>query len=315
MSQHHGARPDISVIIPSYNCGDLVGLAVESAYAFSSRSLEVIVVDDGSTDNSRDILTQLRNRYPELNVIHQTNGGLSNARNSGIRRAMGRFVVLLDADDQLLPMGGLSELDTNVDMVRMGVEEVGMDGVVSLHVEPLNQLAGPDYLAMHFKDDSFYPPSWAYIYRLDWLRSRALAFVDGLIHEDTLFTVEALLCCERLLVVETLGYRYFRRAGSITKNVSYGHMRKRVDSLSRICIQLTAHSHAHPRIDLGWWTLNMIDYAATLAKQTRSRRLRWTVLQMEVRYFMVNKVWRPWRTRDAIRFRLRKRFEDWLFLT
>ena len=127
------ARPDLSIIIPSYNCADLVGHAIESAYAFTERPHEVIVVDDGSTDTSGEVLAVLAKRFPELHVIRQANGGLSNARNAGIRHARGHYIVLLDADDQLMPAKDLQELDIGADMVRIGIEEVGMDGAVLLH--------------------------------------------------------------------------------------------------------------------------------------------------------------------------------------
>jgi glycosyltransferase involved in cell wall biosynthesis len=92
--------PLVSIIIPTYNYGHLVGQAVESALAQTYSQIEVIVVDDGSTDNTAE---QLRPYGSRIRVISQANQGLSAARNTGIREARGEWVALLDSDDAFHP--------------------------------------------------------------------------------------------------------------------------------------------------------------------------------------------------------------------
>lgn len=305
--------PALSIVIPSYNCADLVSRAVESAYAFSEHTVEVIVVDDGSTDATTDVLAALLVDFPALRVIRQANGGLSSARNTGIYSATGRYVVLLDADDELLPVGRFTEINHGADMVRLGVEEVEIDGVKLLHVEPSTQSTGLEYLAICLKEKRFYTPSWAYAYRLDWLRTERLAFVHGLIHEDNLFTVEALLVCHSFIATPTLAYRYIRRPGTITTGTDNARILKRVDSLAEISRRLTAYANHFPEADIGWWALNAIDYAAVLAKQTNVRAARWKVLLMDFRFFMQYQIWGQHRRRRDVRYRLRQRLEQmWL---
>ncbi len=89
-------RPLISIIIPTFNHGRLVAGAVESALSQTYPRKEVIVVDDGSRDNTRDALEPLRDR---IRYVYQENRGLSAARNTGIREAKGEYVAILDADD------------------------------------------------------------------------------------------------------------------------------------------------------------------------------------------------------------------------
>ncbi len=86
----------VSVIIPSYNYGHFVVDAVESALAQTYRPIEIIVVDDGSTDDTRD---RLRGFADRIHYVYQNNRGLSAARNTGIRLAKGEWIALLDADD------------------------------------------------------------------------------------------------------------------------------------------------------------------------------------------------------------------------
>ncbi|MBK8993570.1 MAG: glycosyltransferase family 2 protein, partial [Gammaproteobacteria bacterium] len=90
----------VSVVIPAYNAAAFIERAVDSVLTQSYRSREVLVVNDGSTDRTGEVLA----RYGSaIRVIDQPNGGLSSARNRGIREARGEFVALLDADDRWLP--------------------------------------------------------------------------------------------------------------------------------------------------------------------------------------------------------------------
>ena len=92
--------PKVSVIIPAFNVERYVATAVRSVLAQTYRDVEVIVVDDGSTDRTRDELEQFRDRVV---VVTQVNGGIGAARNRGIRESTGDVIALLDADDAWLP--------------------------------------------------------------------------------------------------------------------------------------------------------------------------------------------------------------------
>ncbi len=94
------AEPLITAVIPTFNYGRFVASAVESALAQTYANVEIIVVDDGSTDDTRQRLTPYLDR---IRYIHQENGGLSAARNTAIRAAAGEWIALLDADDAWHP--------------------------------------------------------------------------------------------------------------------------------------------------------------------------------------------------------------------
>ena len=92
--------PAVSVVIPAFNAAWCLHKAIDSALAQEFRNFELLVIDDGSTDNTGAVLA----RYGDaIQVVRQPNGGLSNARNSGIRESRGEFVAFLDADDWWLP--------------------------------------------------------------------------------------------------------------------------------------------------------------------------------------------------------------------
>ena len=97
-------NPKISVIIPCYNHGQFIRETVESVYAQTFRDFELIIVDDGSNDEGTvAVLDELQIDYPEMRIINQKNGHLSNARNNGIRLSRGEFFLPLDSDDIIEP--------------------------------------------------------------------------------------------------------------------------------------------------------------------------------------------------------------------
>lgn len=93
----------ISVIIPAYNYAHLLPRAIDSALAQAADDIELIVVNDGSQDNTAELLAEYASRHPGLRAINQENAGAAAARNRGIQEAHGRYALLLDADDELLP--------------------------------------------------------------------------------------------------------------------------------------------------------------------------------------------------------------------
>ncbi|NEP84931.1 MAG: glycosyltransferase family 2 protein, partial [Okeania sp. SIO3B3] len=92
--------PCVSVIIPAYNRADLIGETVDSVLAQTHPDIEIIVIDDGSTDNTADVLATYGSA---LRVIRQANAGQQAARNAGIRAATGDYIAFLDSDDLWLP--------------------------------------------------------------------------------------------------------------------------------------------------------------------------------------------------------------------
>lgn len=95
--------PSISIVIPAYNYEALLPNAVASAAKQAIPNLEVLIVNDGSTDNTRQVAEQLASTFPNVRVLHKENGGASSARNSGIRNTNGEYLIFLDADDTLEP--------------------------------------------------------------------------------------------------------------------------------------------------------------------------------------------------------------------
>ena len=103
------SRPTVSVIIPCYNQGQFIKKAVDSVLSQSFKDVEIIVIDDDSTDNTREVVRS----YPDVGYVYQPNRGLSSARNTGVQFSKGEYLVFLDADDWLFD----DALRTNVNIL------------------------------------------------------------------------------------------------------------------------------------------------------------------------------------------------------
>ena len=96
-------KPLVSVIVPLYNAAPFIGEALESIVASTYQPIEIVVVDDGSTDNSLCIAQAFAESHPQVRVLHQANAGVSAARNHAIREAKGEYILPVDADDRISP--------------------------------------------------------------------------------------------------------------------------------------------------------------------------------------------------------------------
>ncbi|MFG2084667.1 MULTISPECIES: glycosyltransferase family 2 protein [unclassified Spirillospora] len=188
----------VSVIVPVYNCRETVGRTLESAFAqtLPADQVEIIAVDDGSTDGSAELLDELARAHDRLVVIHQPNsGGAGAPRNRGLDRASGRFVFFLDADDRLGPeaLARMTEMaERNGTDIVLG-KQVGTGGrkvpkVFDRTIERTHVL-DPDC-------DLFPRMSMAalQLFRRSLIERAGLRFTEGLLsHEDQLFTAGAYL--------------------------------------------------------------------------------------------------------------------------
>lgn len=122
----------VSVVIPAYNSEKFIGDAIESVINQSHAVNQIIVVDDGSTDGTKDVLEKYQN---QIEVVRQMNAGPSAARNTGIKRAHGEYICFLDSDDTYLPRKIERQLSvfrylTNVGLVHTGANVVHKDGSI-----------------------------------------------------------------------------------------------------------------------------------------------------------------------------------------
>lgn len=197
-------EPLVSVVIPVWNTGKEAAELIERLYKQSYRNLEIIVVDDGSTDDSLPVLQDLAKSNKQMKVIHQKNAGASAARNAGIRIASGKYVVFVDSDDDVaedfvekLVRGMESEAETALVVVGMRMNKLQSESVVDVHTEPRRERhedeRKADYMLELLVRDGRMHSSVNKIFRLDVIREFGLKFEEGRdFAEDTKFVLDYL---------------------------------------------------------------------------------------------------------------------------
>lgn len=262
----------LSIIIPTHNCAPLIERAIRSSKLVEGCETEIIVIDDGSDDDTASILDRIAAGIPNLHVAHNSHAGLSSARNHGIFLSRGDYIAFLDADDALNPCDLSEILLMDSDVIRIGVIESSLGSPDIFHLEATEKLSGREYLSQCFQRSSFYTPCCAYLYRRTWLRHHGVLFDENIIHEDNLFTVEAILKAKSVYASSTIFYRYIRRPGSITTSQDMKLIKRRIDSYCYIFDRLTEIANSDPTFDLRWKIYEVIDGAKRLAIEYSCKR-------------------------------------------
>lgn len=221
----------LSIIVPVYNVVDYIAKCLASLLAqdLPQNEYEIIVVNDGSTDNSGDIAQQYAEKYANIILINQENQGLSGARNTGIKHAKGDYIQFVDSDDYLEDnvLGGLMtkvEKD-DLDVLRFKYQNVRINKE-SKEYEVFKPYKSDSFLfddyssevtdGVTFLNERFGTAcyAWAFILKRDVLNN--CIFKPGIYFEDTEWTPRMLLRTKRVASVDTIVYNYLWREGSIT---------------------------------------------------------------------------------------------------
>lgn len=307
-----------SVIIPSYNCAPWLERSVLSALALSEDQVEVVIVDDGSTDETPKICGALEARYPQVRVIRQINAGVSAARNAGISVSRGDYVIFLDADDVLIPFDLSAVVSGEFDLIRVGVQISRLDRSVEFQRGAFSSASGVDYLKVRLEgfglvDSGFCLASWAYFYKRQWLWGQELRFVPGLLHEDLIFTLEAILKANKFIERPTLAYHYILREGSITTAVDIDRVRLKTASYVYIIEQTFALMNQYPGINFINFLCFQIESCFQLARQINSFGFDWQIFKLVLRMFSYDLFRRDFRSARGVMWMMRRSFEAVLF--
>ena len=206
---------NISVIVPVYNVEKYLTQCVESILSQDHSNLEVILIDDGSTDRSGEICDQFAARDSRVQVIHQKNAGAAAAKNAGLRIASGTYLSFVDSDDYLEPnaYGFMLKtlLDSRADAVEGSFREVYRNREVP-QIVPDGVLEGYDYL-LRFPKDFTCALLWNKLYRRELFAG--VFFEEGHKIDDEYFTYQGFLQPRRVIRSSRIIYNYRKRASSV----------------------------------------------------------------------------------------------------
>ena len=232
----------LSIIVPIYDVACYLTKCLDSILRqdLTADDFEVILVNDGSTDESGTIAQTYADKYPHIKLINQPNGGLSAARNTGIRHAKGKYIQFVDSDDYLEPnvLGTLVQKmeQEQLDVLRFNYQNVNDQYQVFEPYKAIKPFV--DYRDVVCDGLTFLTERLGYgcyavqfMIRATLLKAEEHLFKPGIYLEDTEWTPRLLVRAQRVTSVDTMVYNYLMRTGSITQSVDPEKTKKLLSDL------------------------------------------------------------------------------------
>jgi glycosyltransferase involved in cell wall biosynthesis len=236
---------DISVIIPVYNTEAYLPACIESVMQQGDLCIEIILINDGSTDRSGVIANQYATQNNRIKVIHQENRGASAARNAGLEVAQGEYIAFIDSDDWVKE-NSLLELYQEVvghqaDAVMGNLWYCHRDGSMNNIYQPVPvemrqvPLSGKEGFIRLIRSKAYPPMACNYIYNRMFLKKINARFEEGIMYEDELWTPVVLSQAGKMIIVDIDYYYYRQHKGSIMQTAN---LEKRLNALFRVANNL-----------------------------------------------------------------------------
>lgn len=219
--------PKFSIIIPVYNVEDYIKECLDSVMNQTYKDYEVIVVNDGTKDNSMDIVKKYK-----VKTINQENQGLSVARNTGAKAARGEYIIFLDSDDTIEKdlLKELSEaIEDKPDIVRFQIQELYEDNTTKEFNEEGFDTCRGDKAFSKLCKYHFVENAWCYAIKRSYYISEKYQFAKNMIHEDFGLIPLVIMKAKRVKSINYIGYNYRQRQNSIMSTKNYEKTKKKVN--------------------------------------------------------------------------------------
>ena len=210
------SKPAISVIIPVYNAQDGIKRCVDSLLNQSFNNFEIILLNDGSKDNSLNILKEYELKYSFVRVIDKQNEGVAVTRNKGILLAEGEYTMFMDNDDfvdsDYIETFYQAIHEKKLDLVIGGYKRINQDNQI-IFSQDIQQSEWSKYIIM---------APWAKVYRTEFLKTNNLEFFDYGIGEDIVFNLAAYKTTDKIGLLDYKGYNWYYNNQSISNTSQRG---------------------------------------------------------------------------------------------
>jgi len=213
----------LSAIIPAYNVDQYISDCIDSLLC-QNIDIEIIIINDGSSDKTGDIAERYKNENENIKIIHQAHSGPSVARNRGLEIATGEYIAFIDSDDWITE-GVLTKLyniaiENQADMVMGNITfnypDASESNMFSISSHLKNRMfTGAQCFISFMEAHCYYPMAVSYIYRHEWIKKNNLRFEAGIFHEDELWTPIALCMADCVVLTDFDFYHYRKQEGSI----------------------------------------------------------------------------------------------------
>lgn len=220
-----------SLIVPVYNVEKYLDKCLSSIFLNTFKDFEVVIVNDGTTDNSEEIINKYLKKYKNITYIKQKNKGLSSARNEGVKKAKGDYLLFIDSDDYIekdMLETLNNNLNDNPDLLRYQLREIYSDKVVDYTEFGFETMVGMDAFSKIIKY-KYIEVAVLYTYKRSFFLENNFLFKNEIYHEDFALIPIIIARAQSVKSIDYIGYNYLQRNNSIMNNNDYDKMIKKMD--------------------------------------------------------------------------------------
>ena len=262
-------KVELSIVIPVFNVEKYLEECLQSVYKISGISKEIIIVNDGSTDNSDVIINKFLNLYPDDTVVEtQPNKGQSAARNVGLTLATGDYILFLDSDDTFVDHTIFELLryaqKHDLDLLQGRASYFGdvPSSLMPMPQEVINEPISSGILLLKkycevasIEKANFRPEVWLMLLKRALFTDNNMWFTTNMYYEDELITPALFLSAKKAKALDLVFYNYRVRQGSIIRSVGEIHVASKAKLVREYYSLLTKNSFYHPFLNgrlIGW---------------------------------------------------------------
>lgn len=227
-----------SIIVPVYNVEQYLSKCINSILEQTYDNFEILVVNDGSPDNSQAIIDEFVAKYPEkIKAFVKENGGLSDARNYGIDRAKGDYLIFVDSDDYLgkdMLEKLAQEANANApDVIGINLTQVDINGnVTNIMTKPvISCLDGQNAIKALLNHKQCFDPACGFVYKREFWNEKGFEFMVGIYHEDFALIPIVVFSAKTVSNIDYGGYFYVYNDTSITKGLNPEKIKKMANDM------------------------------------------------------------------------------------
>ncbi len=258
---------DVSVIIPVYNTEKYLSTCIDSVLQQVNVSIEIILVNDGSTDTSATICNDYAKKYNHVKAIHIPNSGPATAKNEGLKHAKGNYIALTDSDDKMesdmLYKMVKAGYKNQADIICCNYKQVDEQGTITYQNYTQKQyvLNHEEGLIHFFSKDKIYSQCWTKLYRREMLEENLIKNDPGLrTDEDFIFNIRAFTHAQKTVIVDEPLYVYTYRESSLAHDFFKKNISQYIDNrIKRVQVTQDAVKNENEIIK-EWSTVHIIMY-------------------------------------------------------
>lgn len=236
----------LTIIVPMYNVGEYLEECI-SHIRIKDIDYEILMINDGSPDNSLSIANKLADSNSKIRVISQKNKGLGGARNTGIKSATGKYLLFLDADDFLMTTDFSFLLNCEYDIIEFSAQLISMNNKIlkSIQISEVSKLSGIDYLTQY----NIQPSACNKIYKRDFLLENNLFFKEKIYSEDIHLNSRAYFLAKAVASQSEVLQQFRQSPNSITRNGNTEKKQKMYDDLNFIFNDIVSFKNTYAKDD------------------------------------------------------------------